>query len=246
MSSSLRKISALFQKQIRSSYVNTNVLIMLLMSPAIALAYNMFILGNMDTAYTEDMQYATFALLVVCISLNIFMVGSLATTYMVSEEKEKHTLRLLIVSSVSPIEFLLGNGIATLMMVMISTILIVIIFNMTNFMLLILIASAVAVVAAITLGAVIGILSRDQMHSSVISLPFMSIFSLLPMFAGGSESLEFFMQILFTHQLSLMLYMIFTDDLGASLINSILIILGNAAVFYAIYRYLYLKSLTTE
>ena len=103
---------------------------------------------------------------------------------MIAEEKEKHTLRALMLSPAGTLEILLGKSFLTAVFTVVA-----ILFSIM--------ASAIPGVPAgilalfilinlimfIAIGLMIGLLSRTVQESSIIGLPVLLIFVMAPMFA---------------------------------------------------------------
>lgn len=97
----MRNICAVFEKQIKETLKNKTILIQFIMFPALTII--------METAIKiEDMPEHFFVKL-----FAVMFVGMAPLTCMssvISEEKEKNTLRALMMSNVKPVQYLLGIG----------------------------------------------------------------------------------------------------------------------------------------
>ena len=97
----MKNITAVFLKQIKETFRNKTILIQFLMFPVMVIIMeNAIKLENMP----EHFFVKLFA---------VMFVGMAPLTCMsaiISEEKEKNTLRALMMSNVKPFEYLLGVG----------------------------------------------------------------------------------------------------------------------------------------
>lgn len=92
----------------------------------------------------------------------------------IAEEKEKNTLRTLILNDVKATEILLSKALICMLFVLINNILIYFITSLpiNTFVLYQLVAFFVSC-AVIFLGAVVGLFSKNQMSAGLLSMPFM-------------------------------------------------------------------------
>lgn len=170
MNFSMRRVNAIFQKDFKDISRNSAVSLTAIMPLIIA-----FIFGKMGTEKV-DMYYLV-------INLTLVTVAAFVQCSLIAEEKEKNTLRGLMLSPASTLEILSGKSllslIATLIMVVISSLLmgyqpgnvfviaIAILFTSTFF---------------IIMGTLLGLLSKSVMEASVLISPFMLIFGFGSMF----------------------------------------------------------------
>ena len=97
----MRNICAVFLKQINETFKNKTILIQFVLFPAFALIME-------NAIKLQDMPEHFFVKL-----FSVMFVGMAPLTCMssiLSEEKEKNTLRALLMSNVKPVQYLLGVG----------------------------------------------------------------------------------------------------------------------------------------
>ena len=97
----MKNICAVFLKQVSETLKNKTILIQFLMFPLLVVVME-------NTVKIDDMTEHFFVKL-----FAVMFVGMAPLTCMsaiISEEKEKNTLRVLIMSNVKPGEYLLGIG----------------------------------------------------------------------------------------------------------------------------------------
>lgn len=100
MTFSMKRFSAIVRKEINDAGKNSQVILMALLPILLAVFYS-----NMDSIKEF---FAGFIIV-----MTITMVGSYVQAIIIAEEKEKHTLRVLMLSPASPIEVILGKSVLT-------------------------------------------------------------------------------------------------------------------------------------
>ncbi len=176
MSISAHKIKALFRKDIKDIFKNSQSLLMILLPIVFTLLYRYISLGgeHMDQSFVM----ATGLL------MNLSLVPISAMSMMIAEEKEKNTLRTLMLSNVSAGEFLISKA---LVIYLITQFVSLIIYFLSG-------ASAISFVrfffgtsftclCLMLFGSIIGILSKNQMTTGTMSAPF-ALILLIPAIFG--------------------------------------------------------------
>ena len=164
------KIKALFKLGMEDLTKNINVLIYIIMPICLAFLYS-----NMDAMPTGYV----FTL---CVLLTLAMVPIALMGTIIAEEKEKNTLRTLMLNDVKPSEFLLSKALLCMLFVMVDNVVIYLItgLSMSTFISYQLIALFTGV-SVIFFGALIGLLSKNQMCAGLLSTRFMLVF-MAPLF----------------------------------------------------------------
>ena len=193
----MRHISAILWKQIKDTLKNKTILIQFLMFPMMTII--------MENAIKIDkLPKHFFAILFA--SMFIGMAPLTAMSAIVAEEKEKNTLRVLLMSNVKPIEYLLGVGIYTFCMCMLGAVIIAVAGGYKGEILVrVLLIMALGIFISVILGALIGTTSKNQMMATSIVIPVMMIFSFIPMLAMFNETIKKIGCVFYTLQLSDML-----------------------------------------
>ena len=170
------KIKALFKLGVEDLTKNPNVFIYIIMPLAFALLYS-----NMDTLPKDF----TFTL---CMLLNLSMVPVALMGTIIAEEKEKNTLRTLMLNNVKASEILFAKALICMMFVLLNNILMYLIigFSMDKFIIYQLVGLFVSF-AIILFGAFVGLLAKNQMSAGLLSMPFMVIL-MAPIFIGMTKS----------------------------------------------------------
>ena len=171
---SMRKIEALFSKDMKTIFQNVFILSGLLIMPVIAI---MFTIGLED-------EEAIIGLADFLIKMNILVNGANIICVMIAEEKEKHTLSVLVASTVSAVDFLISKVLVTGILTFLSNVLLFFIMGLGAYLPIapFLAMSAVAILPVTVVGAIIGILCKTQAAASTVVAPVMMLLVFLPMF----------------------------------------------------------------
>lgn len=193
----MNHIIAILWKQLKDTLKNKTILIQFLMFPCMTLI--------MENAINiQDMPEHFFANLFAIMYIGMAPLTSIAA--IISEEKEKNTLRVLQMSNVKSIEYLIGNAIYILFGCMIGSFVIglaggYIGANLFNFMIIMFAGHIISMLV----GATIGIFSKNQMMATSVTVPVMMVFSFLPMLSMFNNSIKAFSKYIFSEQLYLLL-----------------------------------------
>lgn len=177
----LHKIKTLFKLGIEDLTKNMNVFIYIILPVAFAFLYS-----NMGEAAPKEYLFS------VCILLNLAMVPVALMGTIIAEEKEKNTLRTLMLNDVKASEILTAKALICMLFVIVDNILIYFILGlpMSSFILYQLVSLFVGL-AIILFGAFVGLFAKNQMSAGLLSMPFMVVL-MAPMFIGmiGNKAAE--------------------------------------------------------
>lgn len=193
----MKNITAVFLKQIKETFRNKTILIQFLMFPVMVIIMeNAIKLENMP----EHFFVKLFA---------VMFVGMAPLTCMsaiISEEKEKNTLRALMMSNVKPFEYLIGVGAYVFIMCIIGAVVFAVCggYEGKDLLVFMVIMGAGILLSSLT-GAVIGVFSKNQMSATSITIPVMMIFSFLPMLSMFNENIEKVARITYSQQMSILI-----------------------------------------
>ena len=223
----MNAISTVFLKQIRETLKNKTILIQFVMFPILAVIME-------NTVKLNDMPEHFFAKL-----FAVMFVGMAPLTCMssvISEDKEKNTLRVLMMSNVKPVQYLLGIGSYIWLMCMAGAAVFAVLceYKGTDLAAFILVM-AVGIVLSILVGAIIGIISKNQMSATSVTIPVMMIFSFLPMLSMFNETIEKIAKITYSQQINILVNNNFesvADSIVVLAVNFILAIV----IFFTAYR----------
>ena len=157
-----------------------------------------------------------------------------------SEEKEKNTLRVLMMANVKPWEYLLGVGSYVWLICMLGAVVMGITAHFEGSrMLLYLAVMGTGFILSIIAGAAIGIFAKDQMKATGIVMPVMMVFSFLPMLSMFNDTIRKIARFAYTQQLNLILQ----DDLRIEQIHTnVIVVVLNLVLFVILFAVAYKKD----
>lgn len=181
MGFSIRRIRTLVMKEIKDLSKNMNVLLVCLLPLVFAMVY-----PRLNVAQTfNGMVLSTFFI------MNSSMIAPVAMAMLISEEKEKNTLRTLMLSTVSPMEFLLGKAIVMWLLVNLTNIgIFFTLHTPIKYLLHYAINAILLSIIMILVGAVVGILSKNLMSAGTNSMPILLLFYMIPSIAKVKENIK--------------------------------------------------------
>lgn len=190
----IRKIYAIWKKQIKDTLKNKQILIQFIMFPLLTAV----MMGSMKI---EGMPANYFISLFA--TMYIGMAPLTAMAAIISEEKEQGTLRVLLMSNVKAGEYLIGTGGYVWMICSLGALFFGILgkfkgADLAGFVLVM----CVGILISLLLGAAIGVKSKGQMAATSISVPAMMVLSFLPMLASFNDKIEKVSKYIFSHQCS--------------------------------------------
>lgn len=227
----MRHIITIIKKQIRDTLRNKAVLIQFVMFPALAviMTQSMQIEGM-----PPDFFVKMFSPMYVC------MAPLTAIAAIISEEKEKNTLRVLLMADVSSWQYFVGVGSYVFFFCMMGAGVFCLLGGYTlgqsgTFLLVM----AVGILASLLLGAAVGAGSGSQMAATSVTVPVMLLFSFLPMLSMFNDHIAKVARYTYTEQIRLLL-----DGLGKGECawEGILIIAVNIFLFGSIFWLLYRRQ----
>lgn len=176
MTIQMRKVRPLFRKDIRDLSKNANCLIIAILPVLFTFLYKNMNFGG------EGMppeMVLTFGLL-----MNSALMPISVMAMSIAEEKEKNTLRTLMLSNVSAAEFLLSKF---LMIFLVTQLINLVVYAIAGTELMpivrFLLVTSCSIAPPILLGALVGILSKNQMSTGTLSAP-LALLLLMPAIFG--------------------------------------------------------------
>lgn len=221
----------IFKKQIKDTLKNKAIFIQFVMFPIMTLIMN-------NTIKLDDMPENFFVLLFAAMYIGMAPLVSISS--IISEEKEQNTLRVLLMSNVRPLEYLIGIGSYVWLFCMLGSGVICIAGNYSlkeraYFML----AMAIGIIASLLLGAAIGTWSKTQMMATSLSVPIMLLFAFLPMLSLFNDTIAKAAKYTYSEQIRLTLAGI--SDPRFSMESSC-ILAANVLLFTGLFVAAYKKS----
>lgn len=186
----MNNILIMIRKQMKDTFKNKAVLIQLILLPVVS-----FILERVirPEGVPELMYTKMFA------AMYMAMAPLTAMSAIIAEEKEKNTLRVLMMSNVKPGQYLTGIGAYVWIISMISSVLFAVSFPAADMPFFFLVMG-VGFLISIVIGAVIGITAKNQMSAGSVGAMAMIILSFIPMFAMFNEGIGAVARFLYTQQ----------------------------------------------
>lgn len=135
------------------------------------------------------------------LTMNICSEGFIMVGTTIAEEKEKHTLRVLMTSSVTGVQYFIGSVIFPFVFLMTVNYLVLFISGIPLANVPFFTFSFVSVVVSLTscvLGMIVGICAKNQMNANLIAYPLMMVFMMIPLLGELSEGLHKISGFLFT------------------------------------------------
>ena len=190
----MRNISVIFLKQVKDTLKNKAVLIQFVIFPLMTVIME-------NTVKIDNMPEKFFVKLFAVMFVG--MAPLTCVSAIISEEKEKNTLRTLMMCNVKPFEYLCGIGGYVWLMCMAGTAVFAICGRFSgNDLAVFLLVMAGGVILSELIGAVIGIFSKNQMSATSIAVPVMMIFSFLPMLSMFNDKIKKIADLTYTQQLN--------------------------------------------
>lgn len=231
----INHVRAILWKQLKDTIKNKTILIQFVMFPLMTIVME-------NAIQIQAMSEHFFANLFAVMYLGMAPLTCMSA--MISEEKEKNTLRVLQLSNVKSMEYLLGNAIYIWCICMIGSLVIGIAGGYQgNALMRFLIIMAVGNLISILVGATIGIVSKNQMAASSITVPVMMVFSFLPMLSMFNDTIRKFSKIIYSEQLYLLINDIDTFHITGELS---VVLFSNALLVVLAFVFAYRKGLTHE
>lgn len=177
---SMRKVNAIFCKDLKDMLKNVNAIIMFALPVFFAIFYSQV------PALMKEMGKDYLLMMVVIMNMCVSPLSLLPM--IIAEEKEKNTLRTLMLSNVSGSEFIFGKVLSVFTLTEIIAVLLFFIIQMPIAQLpVFILVTSLGSICLLMIGAVFGLLARDQMSTSVYSVLGMVIFMFPAMFRGMNQ-----------------------------------------------------------
>ena len=166
MNISMKRVKAIFMKDYKEFSRNMSISIVILMTPLLSLFY------GKTGDNTIDSYYLIF-------NMTFVMVATYVQSCLIAEEREKNTLRALILSPANIQEILLGKSLFTFCTTFFTMILCMILIDYSPANIsIITVAMLLSTLFYIALGTLIGLFAKSVMEASVYSFPAILIFTI--------------------------------------------------------------------
>lgn len=223
-------VAAIFQKQIKDTFKNKEVLIQFVMFPIMALIMeNLVKVEGLPKNYFVNM----FS------SMYVGMAPLVSIAAVIAEEKEKNTLRVLMMSGVKSWEYLLGIGSYIWTVCMAGALVLGMAGSyrgceLATFLMIM----TVGILASMLIGAAIGTWSQNQMMATSLTVPVMLVFAFLPMIATFNENIKKIAKVAYSEQIGILIGRIGTFSVS---FENVLVIGMNMLIAILLFRYAYRK-----
>ncbi|MBE5877442.1 MAG: ABC transporter permease [Lachnospiraceae bacterium] len=177
----MRNIMAILWKQVKDTFKNKEILIQFVMFPVMTIVMEHFVkVDGMPAQYFTNLFGVMF----------VGMAPLTSTAAIISEEKEKNTLRALLMSNVKPWEYMIGVGLYIWCICMVGAGVIGYAGGHTGEIFMkFMVIMGIGILVSMLMGAAIGTWSKTQMKATSVTVPVMMIFSFLPMLSMFHEGI---------------------------------------------------------
>lgn len=228
----INHIRAILWKQLKDTVKNKTILIQFIMFPCMTVIME-------KAVHIQGMTEHFFANLFAVMYIGMAPLTSIAA--LISEEKEKNTLRVLQMCNVKAFEYLLGNAIYIVSVCMIGSLVIGLAGGYTDIELLhFMVISFLGHNISVLLGAMIGLISRNQMAATSVSVPVMMIFSFLPMLSMFNHTIRNIAKYIYSEQLFVLINSLDRIQIN---VENIIILLCNIVIITALFLVAYRRIL---
>ena len=227
----MKNIKAIFIKQTIDMFRNPMVLLQFIIYPVVAL-----IMTELVAASNPDIPNNMFITMMAAIFAGMGLV--VVTAGVIAEDIERKSLRFLVMAGVKPHEYLLGTG----GFILLAGIVVSIAFGLIGDLTIAEFAKFITVMitsvaASITLGASIGMLSKNQQSATALGMPVAVILGFTPMIAGFNTTVEKAASILYTQQLN-----VIVNDFSGNFFKALTVIGINAVILIVLFVLAYRKK----
>lgn len=224
----MRNITAIMKKQGKDTVKNLPVLIQFIIFPVMAIVMSRFVeVPGLEPDYFIKLFAGMF----------VGMSPLVATASIISEEKSQGTLRVLFMSNVKSVEYLLaiGSFVFVLSMAGAGVMCFAGAYTGTDILKFLGIL-ALGILTSVLIGAAIGAFSPNQMVATSLMTPLMMVFAFLPMIGNFNENVKKVSRFLYSGQID---FLIGNINTGENELSALLIILINAIIALILFALAY-------
>ena len=189
-----RTIRALWLNQIKDVIKNREILIMFFVYPLVA--------AVMNSAIPE--QYAQGNMFIAMFgTMHMVFTPIVVTTSLISEEREKHTLRVLMMSNVKPVEYLISVGGFVFACTMLTGASFIFMGGYTGVEVTrVLLIMSVGCVTSMIMGGAIGMSSKSLTGANATAVPLGLLLSFGPMLSNFNQDIGKVSRFLYSQQIN--------------------------------------------
>jgi len=227
----MRSAKTIFIKQANDMFKNVGTLVQFTLFPAIALIMTLLI-----AVPSEDISNNMFVTMKAAMFAGMGLVTVVAS--IIAEDRESKSLRLLVMAGVRPQEYLLGIGGFILLAGSVTAIIFGLIGDFTTMELVKFLAVLITGTAAsIIVGAIVGMLAKNQQAATSVGMPIAMVLGFTPMVANFSEPVERFAMVLYTQQINVVV-----NDFYGNFGRAMAVITANIAALVILFAVAYKKK----
>jgi len=229
----MNRTIAIMKKQFKDTLKNMLTLVQFVMFPALAFIFTEFVAKPSD--FLQDNYFV-----ILFATMYVGYVPLVNMTNVISEEREKKSLRMLIMSNVKPVEYLIGVGGYVMLLCTLGNVAFGLIGRYSGAELLrFVLVTFIGALASLLLGAAVGIFSNNQSAAHALSVPLAIVAAFLPMVAMFNENIAKIANVLYTQQISSMV----NDISAANFTPDRFIIIGlNILIFLSAFIFVFRKA----
>lgn len=218
----INHVWAILWKQLKDTVKNKTILIQFVMFPCMTIVME-------NAVHIQDMPQHFFANLFAV--MYVGMAPLMSAAAIISEEREKNTLRVLQMCNVKAVEYLLGNAIYVVCICMLGSLVIGLAGGYAGvYLLRFMLLMALGHVVSFLIGATIGVLSKNQMVATSVTAPVMMVLSFLPMLSMFNDNIRKVARFIYSEQLYLLMNNLakikITVERGLILGANVMVVLG--------------------
>lgn len=172
-------------------------------------------------------------------TMYVGMTPIIMISNIMGEEKEKGSLKMLMMSNVKPTEYILGVSLFVMVGCLIGLFVMAMVGGYRGIELITFVGiCSLGMLTSVFLGSVIGIVAKDQIASNSLSVPAMLICSFVPMLSMFNENIRHYGGFIYTQQINELLT---HSPITSFSLQPFVIIFLNMMVLLGIYIYVFQK-----
>ncbi|MHC5227700.1 ABC transporter permease [Enterococcus sp. LJL99] len=244
MTISLQKISALTQFKAKELLKNKTFLTSFIIIPAFILLYR-FALADLMSQTGESSANFLAMILRMGVLLTATMISLMMPATFLAKDKEKNTLRTLMTSSVSGMDYFISSISPVLLITLLLDILIVFFSGLSMSAInlpIYLIVSLLCAFSASILGMIIGIFSKNQMAASNNTVAAMMILMMIPMLSDLVKPFQKINDFLFTGIAAKMVTGFVLGEKNPLTIVNWIVLIGSCIALFLIFLFVYQQN----
>jgi ABC-2 type transport system permease protein len=195
----MRSIKAIFKKQLKDTFNNLGVLIQFIIFPAVAFAMTQLVArGN------ENIPDTMFITMMAAIFVGMALIPAVAG--IIAEDRERQSLRFLVMAGVKPAGYLMGIGSVIFAASLLPSLAFALMGRFSGTELWLFMAVMMSgVVASTILGLTIGIYAKNQQAAIGLAMPVAMVLGFAPMVATFNEPMMRVTRFFYTQQIDIVL-----------------------------------------